>query len=319
MLSNTCSFRNIGSSHLECTGCKEKLLINFPECLSGTARLKLTCLYEDQLAELHLDGCPFRRDAQNYLRQIKEKEIPPDLVPAMFTQVWRPDEVLEILDPLRPCKVVRGRWEKVTEWLQSHPQILASIDFGSWKLPPMDKEVVDHFDFSQNGDKLLGKLFKVVCEDAESTVEEVQTRPRELELGALLIVLLGWTPDTRGPSSSSLHCSICHSKLNLDTLQQATSTGGEDQPSPKRLCQRLNAPVDSHRYYCPYVRGLPRRYAGQGMRLCDKIILRLLNEKCSPARNEESPVAATDFRLGIRKLLKDVISPSHSKLTPLNR
>lgn len=270
------------------------------------------------MADLHLEGCPFRRDAQNYNQQIKETEIPSDLIPAIFTQVWRPDEVLELLDPLRPCSVVRKRWKEVTEWLQLHPQ-KDSIDVGSWKLPPMDATIFRNFDYAQNGDTLLEKLLKFIRQDAENTEEGVEKVPHELELGALLIVLLGWTPDTSGQSPSTFHCSICVSKLTFGSIPQTTSTDGDDQSSSKRLCQRLNSPVDSHRYYCPYVRGLPRRDAGQGMRFCDMIILRMLNEKVSTANNsdEASSIAATEFRLGIRKLLRDAISPTHSKVTSL--
>lgn len=276
----------------------------------------MTCLYEDQLAELHLDGCPFRRDAHNYIQQFKAEKAPSDLIPALLTQVWRPDEVLELLDPLRPCKVVRERWLKVTESLENHPQTIASIDLKSWKLPLMeDQTAFQQFDFAKNSDQILEKILQIVRGDADV---EATTRPHELELGALLIVLLGWTPDTSEPSCSSFHCSICISKLNLDSLSHVTG-GEEGQPSPKRFCQRLNAPVDSHRYYCPFVRGLPRRHAGPGMRFCDRIVLRLLNETVSSSTPENEPVAATDLRLGIRKLLKDVISPSQSKLTSVTR
>lgn len=224
-------------------------------------------------------------------------------MPALFTQVWRPEEVLELLDPLRPCKVVRERWTKAMEWLEQR-----AVDLKSWKLPPMNEKAFQHF--VKNEDELLDRIFQIVQKDAEESSVALTTRPHQLELGALLIVLLGWTPDTTEPSSSSVHCSICLSKLHLGASPTA------DEPSPKRICQRSNAPVDSHRYYCPYVRGLPRR----NERFCDTIMLRLLNEAtCTTDNEESSPIAATDFRLGIRKLLKDGISPSQSKLTSVTK
>jgi hypothetical protein len=277
----------MGENQLQCVGCHEQLLVQFPACLSATARSKLTSLYEQQLCELHRDSCPFRRDAQNYMLLGNQEKS--DRIPALWTQVWRPKEVLELLDPLRPSAVVRERWEKVIAWLES-----AAIDCKSWKLSPVDETVFQQF--AKTEDELLEKCWKVAVGGETQVGDEVPTRSHELELGALLTVLLGWTPDTVTPSG--LQCSLCLGKMNLGSL----SRDGEQQP--KRVCLRVNAPVDSHRYYCPFVRGLPHA----GIRFCDRILLRLLNETYN--QDKESPLAATEFRLEIRKLLKDVISPS---------
>lgn len=286
--------------------------MNFPNCLSAISRQKLTCLYEDQLADLHREECSFRRDAHYYIQQIKEKEMPSDVIPAIFTQVWRPEEVLELLDALRPCGIIRKRWRKVIEWLQEF-NIKASIDYKSWKLPSMNGEAFRDCDFAQFGETLLEKVLEIVVKDAECTNDSDQRVPHEVELAALIIVLLGWTQDSSDPSSSGLHCSICLSKLNLSIMPQDTSNSNDFQHPTKRLCQRLNAPVDSHRYFCPYVRGLPRREGYQGMNFCERIILRILNE-VSSRDNQELSITPVEYRLEIRKLLMDVISPSHWKV-----
>ncbi|GAX09380.1 hypothetical protein FisN_6Lh246 [Fistulifera solaris] len=276
-------FRNKGQNQLQCVGCHEQLLVQFPACLSATARSKLTSLYEQQLCELHRDSCPFRRDAQNY-RLLGNLS---DRIPALWTQVWRPKEVLELLDPLRPSAVVRERWEKVIPWLES-----AAMDCTSWKLPPIDASVFQQF--AKTEDEILEKCWKLICGETQDG-DEIPTRSHELELGALLVVLMGWTPDT----ARGMHCSICLAKwTNLGSVSR------DDEPQPKRVCLRVNAPVDTHRYYCPFVRGLPHA----GMRFCDRILLRLLNETNN--QDKELPLAATEFRLEIRKLLKDAISPS---------
>ncbi len=280
------SFRNKGQNQLQCVGCHEPLLVQFPACLSATARSKLTSLYEQQLCELHRDSCPFRRDAQNYRLLLGNQS---DRIPALWTQVWRPKEVLELLDPLRPSAVVRERWETVIPWLEES----AAMDCTSWRLPPIDATVFQQF--AKTEDELLEKCWKVICGETQDG-EAISTRSHELELGALLVVLMGWTPDT----ASGLHCSICFAKwTNLGSVSR------DYEPQPKRVCLRVNAPVDTHRYYCPFVRGLPHA----GMRFCDRIVLRLLNET-NNKQDKDSPLVATEFRLEIRKLLKDALSPS---------
>lgn len=304
------SFRNTGPSLLQCTGCHERILVDFPHCLSAAARQSLTRRYEDLLVQLHRDSCPFRRDAQNYMhQQIKDNDSSDFGIPAMFTQVWRPEEVLELVDPLRPCGIVRKRWQVAIDCVRSHPHA-ASMDYKSWKLPPVDEKLFHNYDLSQGGDSLLEKLIAFIDDEEENTGEGVPTVSHEMKRGALLIVLLGWTVDTSSPGS--FHCSICHSKLNVIPVSSASSTDSE--PSSKRLCQRssLNAPVDCHRYYCPFVRGLPH---DASHRLTDIIIVRMLNQQQQKiSETTESVTAATDLRLEIRKLLRDVISPSRATM-----
>jgi hypothetical protein len=274
---NTIRFENVGASLLECTSCHAALKIDLPHCLSVTARARLTCKLEDELAAVHRDACPFRHDAEYYLRCERVAE---SLVPTLLAQVW-PTETMELLD--QPLIVLPTRWK----------QVLTSIEQScvEWEIPAK----MVNFLVKDGEEDLLSQLVEIVRDNSHPNEEQEDQSPRqEKERMAIALILLGWTPETANSDQVALQCGVCKMRL------QPTPVTTGQEPLAKR--PRYSTDLDQgHRHYCPYVCGFPWRGATRATPLWESLARRLLEPK------EPSQTASSWIEL--RQMLRAGISP----------
>lgn len=291
LLSFFLSFQNIRPSLLECTSCKNALKIDIPWCLSATARTSLTCKLEQELAAVHKESCPFRHDAEAYLRERQQEgdEDEQQLVPTLLAQVW-PDSTMNLLDHPRPGGVLFARWKQL---------FLGKLKNTGWTIPAC-------FENNEQPD-LLSKLVQMAkASDTQNNAEEsatAETSDEGTEKLAMGLVLLGWEPENSS-SGDVLRCSVCKACLcNSSAAQDAQQ---EELPSAKR--RRASTDIaEAHRHYCPYVCGFPWSGASCATPLWESLAARLV---CQEDATEATPSASW---MTVHNILKSGVSPAIRK------
>ena len=268
---------------LECTSCKAVLKIDIHRCLSQTARTSLTCKFEDELAAVHKESCPFRHDAESYIRE-RSKGLGEDLVPTLLAQVL-PAETMDLLDPPRPWKVINRMWKE---------QLTKRRFCSEWSIPTC----LENYQSNEEGSDLLTRLVKRVkslSETDSSSEEQPNETDEKLAMG---LVLMGWSPCLEGALQE---CSICKACLR----EPLPVSQGRAEPSTKRPRPSTGL-RESHRHYCPFVCGFPWRGATRATPLYESLLLRLLQKEHEP-REETTPA---DAYVKVRGMLQSSLSPS---------
>lgn len=308
---------NADKDMLVCLSCRQALAIALHSSLSAKSTGALCDAYRQQLATTHKQDCPFRLDAQQFLRLEEEGKDSKTkvVVPAYMVSVL-PEDCVEIMEHPAPIEVLKSRVKKLENvWEAGEAR---------WKYPKLEisQEIRDYRlnnDDTADGLTLINNLSDLLGTKDESV---------------LTLAILGWIPidHTTETSTSSvpvvtLGCPICLSLMEL-RLEQATSNlhpreNEDDSGDPPNKKQRKLAmfcnPYDAHRHYCPYKCGFPKAVSTHELAVWKVILSRLHddNKDKGPPENlaEEAATGWDESYEKIRTILRSGIAPKRVDLT----
>jgi hypothetical protein len=263
----------------------------------------LTCLLEAQLGSVHGEACPYRHDAEYYLKHEHEED---QLVPMMLAQVF-PLDLMDLLETVRPLSLIRQRWEIVLQYLHSlnsttgRPILVCKIpaqlvDFAN-KVQP-----VEHVD-------ALSFAARILREEGNGG-SETSLENDQREKIALSLVLHGWMPICTEPEF--LQCSICWSRVCLSPCgyNSTTNLPTTAPPSKRARSNGPSCPLEGHRHYCPFFCGFPCKNATTMTPLWESLCKRLFQQIEAEAAKECNSVPRISgvSRIEIRRILLSGVS-----------
>eukprot|EP00977_Amphora_coffeiformis_P027262 scaffold34597_cov177-Amphora_coffeaeformis.AAC.30 len=268
------SWNVVDTDLLRCDKCQAVLAITYLPGLSTFATDKVTCSYERQLGSAHKEVCRFRAEAIHYFDQ-NERSGKTSTVPTEWMSYFSSD-LMELAESSKPMlvlgqqvkeRLIQGNvaWETIQ--MELHPS-----------LKQYKGSVLN--DMGTLEERLAKSLSVADFKFEDVSVDRVKA--------AILMVLLGWKPNTTGLASKecvSLHCDLCR-KISEAPLFLDEQNSDEAERQAKRLRTSAWDPLFSHRYYCPYVCGFPRHGASRGTPLWKALADRLV-ENALPAIAEE--------------------------------
>ena len=305
------SWRNADRDMLSCPSCNQALAIALHSNLSFKATESLCRAYRQKLATAHEPDCPFRLDAEQFLRLDASSTA---TLPTYMFQVL-PAECAELLERPPPTTILKKRVQLLSEVLQN-----------DWKYPCLDA-AQELKDYRLNG------------EDDRDGLALIQGASEQLaseDVSILTLAILGWIPIKDGTSNAtldasspvaSLGCPLCFSfmELTLEKKSEATAAVStqDDAATPPTKKQRRLAmfcnPHDAHRHYCPYRCGFPKTVSDTDDAVWKTLLSRLYKEQRvseqgtpSDTANLENPDQSYDR---IRKILWSAIVPKKVDLT----
>jgi len=251
---------------LQCCDCKAVLAVLIPPGLSFSSTKKLAAHYQKQLWDAHSVACIHRKEAEHFVctalsnLQKKNTESPSMVLPSLMARVLPASSApLELLENSAPWPTFRNRVEE----LLSHVQLIGR-----------NHEIVAPDDYTQILDRVVEMLLQEQGrnhgggDDDDNNLPTMQLRPelKTATTAAAALVLTGWDlkrqdgePEGEGlatTSTAAVECSFC---LSCQPLL-ATSPVSQEEPQRKKrrhVSTKWNHPVDAHRYYCPWICGMP--------------------------------------------------------------
>jgi hypothetical protein len=241
---------------LECEACQGHLGILVPSVLSMEATHILALYYQSKLVESHKAWCRWRSHAERLLASKNSKGKADDhsgVVPISLARLIPTSSSIALVQHPEPLELFISKWKiiysKVIEAMQS-----STLPPTNLILPTELKNYKIHSTTEQD-ESLMERLLAIVMDHA--TGKDCLSNDLEQKSAVIAIaqVLTGW--DVCQQSPSCLECVFCLSQINLEQQEPDCSTS-EDRSKRQRVTPRLctSMVLDSHRYFCPWVRGL---------------------------------------------------------------
>mmetsp|Transcript_18814 Transcript_18814/g.43757 ORF Transcript_18814/g.43757 Transcript_18814/m.43757 type:complete len:322 (+) Transcript_18814:81-1046(+) len=243
------SWRNVSEDVLECTSCKAVLVFLLDPKLHPASVKRIATIYRKKLCCGHQVTCPFF--ASNF---VDDDDASPPL-PFYMACVLEKD-LVQLLEHGNPTELLLQRARTLL------PIIIvktATSDDDPQQQPILvsrkDPEMIS----------LMETAVSIVLQQQQQQQDDNRTRL----LCATQWALFGWSPCSE--EEGVLECTMClatASTMATTTTESTTTTTTNDEAtgssSPKRKRMRCHEekgslhPLDSHRYYCPFVCGFPR-------------------------------------------------------------
>lgn len=228
---------------LQCSDCMSKMAVLIPPGLSYVSGKKLAAHFQQQLWKSHSEACKQRNEVEYLLcaaldewQQQISKGVATTNVPSLVARIL-PPPTLDLLEHTNPWQAFKNRLTKIILHIQ--PLNVTTIGGASEDFVPIVENVVAKFQKIQEDNT-----------DTETRIDK-QRDQNYLQL-ATALVLTGW--DVK---DQSIECSFCLSCQHLDSPSTLVSQEEEEQPQQKkRHIAKWNYPMDSHRYFCPWVCGM---------------------------------------------------------------
>lgn len=296
---------------LACASCDAALAITLLSDFSVSTVEKICNAYRQQLATAHEKDCPFRLDAEQFLRL---EETQQGIVPTQIMSVL-PQEFVELMEKPSPSTLLRQRVQQLEKVCPSSPS-------STWVYPSLEiSEEIRKYrlndDDTREGTELISAISGLLGTDDSSM---------------LTLAILGWTPidaptetdPDSGARIVSLGCPMCLSLMELTLKQkenesQDAAAVGDRAPKRLKKLARFCNPHDAHRHYCPFKCGFPKTLSGRETPLWQVLLSRLHREKESKETvHDVEKDTAEDLDQSvdrIRKILRSAIVPKKVDLT----
>lgn len=233
------------SSLLVCTKCEKLLAIKVPHHLSADDKQKLCKTYQGHLWETHADHCPFRVEAKHFLQPQedphfchKQKGWMIQILPLSVSRLLpQGSPTLVLLErPLR--STFRNRVIDLAAVVQDYSIEKAQLptDVAFYRADDSSATTEGLEENSESSGTSLISRIASSCNIEKTPSNEA----------AISLVLLGW--DIQDSNHGTV-CPIC-------CAQRSFEDSDETHTSAKR--SQWNHVVESHRYFCPWVSGLPQ-------------------------------------------------------------
>jgi C3HC zinc finger-like len=307
------------SSLLVCTHCEKLLSIKIPTELSASAKRKLCESYQKHLWETHADHCPFRADAKRFLclpaEQKKKRDVlvtgPPCslLLPTSLTRLLPQDDpAILSLESAFPRAAFRERVEKLSMIFQDFEvPIQLPLDVSLYRtdddIVPETAKEAEEAGTASPPTSLVNRILSC-CNMETSYGNET----------AASLALLGWNVQD---DNQGIGCTLCLAQRSIDV--PLTANGSQQPVSANR--SKWNHAFDAHRYFCPWVCGLPGAastplWKGLADRLLDDVESSLLLSKMdgtSTIDPADNPLGSSGVLSELGKLLDTGVSRKRLK------
>lgn len=263
----------------------------------------LCTAYRQQLASAHDENCPYRFEAQQYLRHSStltngvdenhndnKSEMP--LIPTAFAPMIQ-CEYLRLLEHPSPSRLFMNRVMSMSQKIFNSKQIFEP----TFTLPKMhmakELQIVKKLGVETNDEPTSGVLTIL-----RPLLDQIRDKNRE---SLVLLTLLGWNPipqESGSPNDKvSVGCPLCLSVLDIPLMVNTLTT---EKPLQKRQKKEsiTDDPYNAHRYYCPIVCGFPTSLSlAKGCEPLWRALLHRVHEDYKPGKTTCSHEQLTDETL----------------------
>jgi hypothetical protein len=258
------------SAILVCTTCQSLLAILIPRKMSQVGRLKVLLHYRQQLVDAHSVICPFRSDAAALLRSDERDD--------MDTATVQEPIIPTVLSRMLPSSSVAlgllERSDARSQFFQYWYEVYTVILPLDQPLVAADSEFLDQceHDGLPPSSNLLSHLFQIIKMESLVEVGKLIKMPEtvaQLQAAetAVAVALMGWdlirTSTDNEDERAAMTCALC---LSCQPLVSVTTSDDvrvdmaiHRDKRRKTIESKWNQPFFAHRYYCPWVCGLPQR------------------------------------------------------------